>query len=457
MNVEYIVEKIIEDMMPIYINMTKKSKEIFSRAIKVLPGGVTYHIRYMYPYPLYIAKGKGSFVWDVDGNVYDDYWMGHGAHIMGHSPDFVIEAVNSITRNGTHLGFENIYAIEYAELLTKIIPNAEMVRFCNSGTEANMYAVRLARAYTKKRYIVKIEGGWHGSLDQLHIAITPPFTDIESLGIPEDMVKYTIFVPYNDLEKLENVLKNLDVAAILMEPVPGSGGCIEPEEEYLKNVRALADAYGALLIFDEVITGFRLSLGGAQEYFGVDADIIVLGKIVGGGYPGAGAFTGRREYMELLDQIKYPSTRQRVFHGGTFVGNLVTIVAGYTLIKYLYEHRTLYEKFNNKWNRVSRELDRICDEYDRLCWITSVGSMIGIHFTTKKPRNIAEAYTNRWSEKIYQALHLYTRTNNILYMTEKMPHLLPSMIHSDQQASNFVKVFSSFIDLVYSKIKNKRI
>ncbi|MEM1736681.1 MAG: aspartate aminotransferase family protein [Ignisphaera sp.] len=442
------LDDIVSRLSSRYVEKTRRSREMFERALRIFPGGVTYHIRYLEPYPIYVSRAKGSIVWDVDGNEYDDYWMGHGAHILGHSPDFVVEAVNKISREGTHFGFENIYAIEYAELLTKVVPNIEMIRFCNSGTEANMYAVRLARAYTKKRYIVKIEGGWHGSLDQLHVALTPPFTEPESLGIPNDFVKYTVAVPYNDIENLEKVAKRFDVAAIVIEPVPGAGGCIEPEKNYLKEVRRIADAYGALLIFDEVITGFRLSLGGAQEYFNVKADIVVFGKIIGGGYPGAGAFAGKREYMELLNHIKYPSPRQRVFHGGTFVGNPITMVAGYTTIDYLARNRSLYEVFNNRWWYVAKKMDKICEEYNRICWITSTGSMIGIHFTSKKPRNIAEAYMNRWSEKVYKALHLFMVTNNIVYLSEKMPHLLPSMAHSETQISRFIEMLEQFLSII---------
>ncbi|MEM4695200.1 MAG: aspartate aminotransferase family protein [Ignisphaera sp.] len=442
------LDDIVSRLSSKYVEKTRRSREMFERALRIFPGGVTYHIRYLEPYPIYVSRAKGSIVWDVDGNEYDDYWMGHGAHILGHSPDFVVEAVNKISREGTHFGFENIYAIEYAELLTKVVPNIEMIRFCNSGTEANMYAVRLARAYTKKRYIVKIEGGWHGSLDQLHVALTPPFTEPESLGIPNDFVKYTVAVPYNDIENLEKVAKRFDVAAIVIEPVPGAGGCIEPEKNYLKEVRRIADAYGALLIFDEVITGFRLSLGGAQEYFNVKADIVVFGKIIGGGYPGAGAFAGKREYMELLNHIKYPSPRQRVFHGGTFVGNPITMVAGYTTIDYLARNRSLYEVFNNRWRYAAKKMDKICEEYNRICWITSTGSMIGIHFTSKKPRNIAEAYMNRWSEKVYKALHLFMVTNNIVYLSEKMPHLLPSMAHSETQISRFIEMLEQFLSII---------
>jgi glutamate-1-semialdehyde 2,1-aminomutase len=438
-------EDLISRYLKTYKDMTNKSRELFERAGRFIPGGVVYHIRFFHPYPIYVIKAKETYVWDVDGNKYEDYWMGHGTHILGHSPDFVIDKVCEVSRYGTHFGFENIYAIEYAELLTKIIPNCDMVKFTNSGTEANMYAIRLARTYTKRRYIVKIKGGWHGGLDQLHVGVSPPFIGPESAGLPENLIKYTISISYNDLDELERVLKSYDVAAVIMEPVPGAGGCIEPIEGYLKGVRELVDRYGSLLIFDEVITGFRLSLGGAQEYFNVKADIVTLGKIIGGGMPGAGAFCGKGEIMSLLNHIKYPDPRNRSFHGGTFTGNPITIIAGFTLVNYLNRNKEMYTSFNGMWSNIAKEMDKVCEEYNRLCWITNVGNMLGIHFTKSKPRNIEEAYYLRYSSKIYEALHLYMRINKILYLSEKMPHLMPSMIHSKEQAKRFVDIFTKFL------------
>jgi glutamate-1-semialdehyde 2,1-aminomutase len=438
-------EDLISRYLKTYKDMTNKSRELFERAGRFIPGGVVYHIRFFHPYPIYVIKAKETYVWDVDGNKYEDYWMGHGTHILGHSPDFVIDKVCEVSRYGTHFGFENIYAIEYAELLTKIIPNCDMVKFTNSGTEANMYAIRLARTYTERRYIVKIKGGWHGGLDQLHVGVSPPFIGPESAGLPENLIKYTISISYNDLDELERVLKSYDVAAVIMEPVPGAGGCIEPIEGYLKGVRELVDRYGSLLIFDEVITGFRLSLGGAQEYFNVKADIVTLGKIIGGGMPGAGAFCGKGEIMSLLNHIKYPDPRNRSFHGGTFTGNPITIVAGFTLVNYLNRNKEMYTSFNGMWSNIAKEMDKVCEEYNRLCWITNVGNMLGIHFTKSKPRNIEEAYYLRYSSKIYEALHLYMRINKILYLSEKMPHLMPSMIHSKEQAKRFVDIFTKFL------------
>ncbi|MET1127732.1 MAG: aspartate aminotransferase family protein [Thermoproteota archaeon] len=431
-----------------YTSRTPRSRTLYERARRVLPGGVTYHIRYFKPYPIFVARAEGSTIWDVDGNVYDDYWMGHGTHVLGHAPSFVLERVADEMKRGTHPGFENELALEYAELLAKAVPNLEMVRFTNSGTEANMYALRLARAYTKRRYVVKMEGGWHGGYSDLHTAVSPPFSGPEYAGILEEHTKYTIAVPFNDAEALERVLKRYDVAAVIVEPVLGAGGCIEPEPGYLREVRRLTHDAGALLIFDEVITGFRLALGGGQEFFRVDADLVTLGKVVGGGFPGAGAFGGKAEIMELLDHIKHPNPSERSFHGGTFTGNTVTMAAGIATVSYLYENRSLYDEFNDKWARFADRVDRLCEEHGRICWVTGAGSMIGIHFTAERPKNARQAHELRWSAKVYEVAHVYARVLGILYVSEHMMHLLPSMVHTDEQREKFISYFSSLLESV---------
>ena len=432
---EETLKKISAEFERIYIERTRRSRELFEKAYKVLPGGVTYTARFMKPYPPYIERADGTRVWDIDGNEYIDFWMGHGTHILGHRPRLVIDAVLEAMGKGTHLGFENPYAVEYAELLSRVVPGLEMVRFTNSGTEANMYALRLARAYTKKKQVIKIEGGWHGGFDLLHVAVTPPFTDPESAGLPEEITRYTIAVPFNDLDAVEQALKKHEVAAIIVEPILGAGGCIEPLDDYLKGLRDLSHRYGSLLIFDEVITGFRLAPGGAQEYFGVKADLVVLGKIVGGGFAGAGAFGGRSEIMELLDHIKYKDPRSRSFHGGTFVGNPINMAAGHAMVKHLSQNRSLYEKANSLWNSFRRKADRVCEEHGNICWTTGAGTMVGIHFTRSRPRNGRDVYELRWSKtgEIEYLFHLYSRVNGILYVSEKLAHLLPSLIHREEE------------------------
>ena len=238
-----------------YVEKTKNSRELYERAKRSMPAGVTYAIRYFYPYPIYIAKAKGTRVWDVDGNEHLDLWMGHGVHLLGHLPEVVVEAVKEVLEFGTHVGFEHPYVVEYAELLSRIIPGNLQYRFTNSGAEANAYAVRLARAYTKRRYIVKMEGGWHGSVDALHIRVRRLNDKPESAGVLDEQVKYTIVVPFNDPNALEEVLRKHEVAAVILEPVMGAAGCIEPDRGYLQEVRRLTYEHGAILVFDEVVTG----------------------------------------------------------------------------------------------------------------------------------------------------------------------------------------------------------
>jgi glutamate-1-semialdehyde 2,1-aminomutase len=440
------LKKVYDENLKIYLEKTSRSKELFERARKVLPGGVSYTIRYYSPYPAYIVRAKGTRVWDVDGNEYIDLWMGHGTHILGHSPDFVIDNISNKIREGTHFGYENIYAVEYAEFLTKTLPNIEQIRFASSGTEANMYTLRLARAYNKRRYIIKFEGGWHGGLDQIHIGVTPPYNDPETLGLPHDFVKYTLVAPYNNIEVVEKYLKTYDVAAVLVEPVLGAGGCIEARRDFLKELRRLTQENDSLLIFDEVITGFRLAYGGGQEYYNIKADLVVYGKIIGGGFPGAGAFGGRSDVMDLLDHIKRPKGRERSGHGGTFVGNPVNMIAGYVLVKYLYDHKDLYTEFNNRWDHARRKIDKICEENDRICWTTGVGNMLGIHFTTRRPWDHRTTRLERINDDLPKIFHLYARNRGVLYISEDTIHLLPSMIHSDDEIDMFINIFTQYLN-----------
>ena len=446
------LEELILKLEREYAAKTPKSKALYERATKFLPGGVSYSIRYFTPYPLFISRAKGTRIWDVDGNEYVDYWMGHGTHVLGHLPDVVVNAIKEVVEYGTHLGYEHPYALEYAELLSKVVPGLETIRFTNSGSEANMYTVRLVRAYTKRKFIVKMEGGWHGGVDALHVGVTYPYTMPESAGLIEEAYKYTVTVPYNDVNALEKALKTHEVAAVFIEPVMGGGGCIEPEKGYLKEVRRLVDEHGALLVFDEVITGFRLAPGGAQEYYGVRADVVVFGKAIGGGAGAVGAFGGRRDIMELIDHTKYPRPEIRVFHGGTFAANPLVTRTGYAFVKYLSENRSMYESANNLWSYFRRRVDAICSEHGLACWSTGDGTMTGIHFTSKRPRNAREVYEYRWSKLVERALHLYSRLHGILYVSEKLAHLLPSLVHSKSEVESLLDTFANFVGTV-SRLK----
>lgn len=316
-----------------YVSKTPKSKALYERARRTLPAGVTYGIRYFEPYPFYAARAKGSRLWDVDGNEYIDFWLGHTALILGHSPKEVVREVKEQVENGTQYGVSNELEVALAEQTVKMVPCAEMIRFTNSGTEANMYAIRLARAYTGRNKIAKFEGGWHGGYDALHVGVKQPFDLPESAGLTPGAVQDTLLLPFNDLEGVEKRLRHEHPACILVEPMLGSGGGIPADKEFLKGLREFCNKSDILLIFDEVITGFRLAPGGGQEYYGVTPDITVLGKILGGGFP-VGAFCGPRRIMKRLDTNTYKRP-QYSFHGGTFVGNPITMIAGLTTLKML--------------------------------------------------------------------------------------------------------------------------
>jgi len=363
-----------------YAAKTPRSKELYERARELLPGGVSYGIRFFPPYPFYTAKAEGGKLYDVDGNEYVDFWLGHTAMILGHSPPVVLNAVRKQLSEGTHYGTSHELEIRLAEQVRKMIPTAEMTRFTNSGTEANMYATRLARAYTGRSKIAKFEGGWHGGYDALHVSVKQPFDMPESAGLTQGATADTIVLPFNDLDGTRKKLKNVQVASIVIEPVLGAGGGVPADGDFLRGLRELCDEKGILLIFDEVITGFRLAPGGGQQYFSVKPDLTVLGKILGGGFP-AGAFCGRREIMQRLDGRLHERPTQS-FHGGTFAANPVTMTAGLVTLKQLEDGR-LIESLNRDGERLRLGLRETFEECGIAVQVIGAGSIFNVHFTDK--------------------------------------------------------------------------
>ena len=425
-----------------FVEKTPSSKTLFERAKSVLPGGVSYSIRYFDPYPIYVSRAEGQRIWDLDGNAYTDYWMGHGALIMGHGYRPVIEAVRNQLEKYGHVGFPHEWEVRLAEQVSRMMRSIELLRFTNSGTEAAMYSIRLARAYTGKRFVGKFEGGWHGSYDCLHLGVNPPYDLPGSLGILPESLKYTVILPYNDLEGVRRLVKSLDLAAIVVEPVLGAGGAIPAEPEFLKGLRELCDELDALLIFDEVITGFRLSPGGAQQVYGVKPDLTILGKILGGGFP-VGGFGGRRDVMELLDQLKRPDPRKRVFQGGTFAANPITTRAGYTLLKDLNENPEIYRRINELGERARRGIEEAFEKHGLTGYTTGLGSMIGIHFTPEKPRDARYAQLNR-DLKLARSLFKHMLDNGVIYLTQENPHLFISASHTREDIEKLIALAEDF-------------
>ena len=375
-------------MVEQYTSETSKSGALYKRALKVLPAGVSYGIRYFEPYPFYTVRAKGSRLYDVDGNEYIDFWIGHTALILGHSPPEIVKAVKKQLENGTQYGTSHKLEIELAEQVVKMVPSAEMVRFTNSGTEGNMYAIRLARAYTGKTKIAKFEGGWHGGYDALHVGVKPPFDIPESAGLSAGALEDTILLPFNDLAGVKEKLKNETVASITIEPVLGAGGGVPADKAFLKGLRKYCDDNGILLIFDEVITGFRLAPGGGQQYYGVTPDITVFGKVLGGGFP-IGAFCGRKEIMEKVDNRIYQRPHYS-FHGGTFAANPITMTAGLTTLKIL-ENGQIIMTLNELGDKTRKRLREIFEENEINAQVIGDGSLFNVHFTKDevKDANIA--------------------------------------------------------------------
>ena len=424
-----------------YSERTRKSKELFERAGKVLPAGVSYGIRALPPYPFYVDHAKGVEVYDVDGNVYTDYWVGHGALILGHAPDPVIEAVDKQLPQGTHFGFSHVHEIELAERIVKYVPSAEMVRYTSSGTEANMYGTRLARAYTGRNEMLKIEGGWHGGYDSLHAYVSRPYGRLESAGLNPKTTEDTYAVPFNDLEAARKASKEHKLACIIVEPVMGAAGFLPPEPGYLEGLRELCDETDTLLIFDEVITGFRLGMGGAQQYYGVTPDLTIMGKVIGGGFP-VGAFCGPEDIMELIDQNKYPEPEKRSAHGGTFTGNPITMVAGCATIDALKDGK-IHKNINRLGDKMRNGLQDIFDRSKYSASVTGVGSTFGIHFQKDKPKNAGDTAKN--NIEMTRAYFEYMLEENIIYLSPTVSHSWISSPHTDKDVEAYLTTTEEFL------------
>ena len=429
--------------MESYVERTKRSLGLYERAKRVLPAGVTYMIRHLEPYPFYVTRASGSRVYDVDQNEYIDYWMGHGALVLGHRHPAVMEAVRRQLDLGFHFGLCHEWEVRLAERVVRMVPSAQMVRFTNSGTEANMYAVRLARAYTKRVKIGKFEGGWHGGYDALHKGVKCPLEQPDSAGLAEGALRDTVVLPFNDLDGVTRAVKGLELACIIVEPVQGAGGFLPAEGAFLTGLRELCDETGALLVFDEVITGFRLAPGGAQELYGVLPDITVLGKALGGGELPIGAFCSSAEIMELVDHLKHPDKSEMSFHGGTYSGNPLVMRAGCAALKE-YERGHVYRHIDELGERARRALEDIIEDTGADAHVTGVGSMLAIHFTKEKPKDVRSANKPKDVEAT-RRYRDYLVANGIAVMSYAFPHFFISLPHSGEDIDKLLSVTERFL------------
>jgi glutamate-1-semialdehyde 2,1-aminomutase len=371
----------------------RRSAELFARARKVIPGGVNSPVRSFAAVggePLFFARGAGSRIYDVDGNEYVDCVCSWGPLILGHAHPRVVERVQRAVRDGTSFGACVEAEVRLAELLAGAVPGIEMVRLVNSGTEAVMSAIRLARAYTQRQDIIKFEGCYHGHSDGLLARAGSGVATLglpDSPGVPADYTAHTLLAPYNDLEAVRAIVEQRGdaIAAIIVEPVAGNMGVVPPREGFLDGLRRVAADSGALLIFDEIITGFRVGWGGAQELYGVTPDLTALGKIIGGGFP-VGAYGGRRDIMQMV------APAGPVYQAGTLSGNPVAMAAGLETLRALGEPGT-YEALDNTAASLEAGLLQAASSAgaDAAISLNRVGSMLTLFFSARSPADYASA------------------------------------------------------------------
>ncbi|MGI8254316.1 glutamate-1-semialdehyde 2,1-aminomutase [Blautia difficilis] len=390
------------------------SEELFDRAVKVIPGGVNSPVRAYGAIgiaPRFIDRADGCHIYDVDGKEYVDYIDSWGPMILGHNFPEVKESVLKACEKGLSFGCATAIEVEMAEFICDHIPHVDMVRMVNSGTEAVMSAVRVARGFTGKNKVIKFAGCYHGHSDAMLVSagsgvMTSGVPD--SAGVPKGCTEDTMTAVYNDLDSVRALMEQADgqTAAVIVEAVGANMGVVPPKKGFLEGLRKLCDEYGALLIFDEVITGFRLAFGGAAEYFGVTPDLVTYGKIIGAGMP-VGAYGGRREIMELVSPVG------KVYQAGTLSGNPIAMAAGLTQLKYLYEHQEIYKDLEEKGKRLYGGMEKILAEKNLPYHINHVSSLGSLFFTeqevvdyTSAKSSDTKAFSEYFKGMLAQGIHM---------------------------------------------------
>lgn len=426
---------------------TSKSNSLFEKAKQFIPGGVNSPVRAFKSVgtnPLFIQKAKGSKLWDVDGNEFIDYVGSWGPMLLGHSHPRIIEVVKKSAESGTSFGAPTELEVMMAELITKIMPSIEMVRMVNSGTEATMSAIRLARAYTGKDKIIKFEGCYHGHGDSFLIkagsgAMT--FGVPDSPGIPKGIADYTLTARFNDIASVEELIsKNKsEIAALIVEPVVGNMGCIPPRDNFLKQLRELCTRENIVLIFDEVMTGFRVSLGGAQELYGIKPDLTTLGKIIGGGLP-VGAYGGKKEIMQMV------APSGPMYQAGTLSGNPLAMAAGYEMLSIISQDKSVYKILEERSVQLENGMRDVLKKNNLNYRINRVGSMFTLFFTDKEVYDYDSAKTS--DTKIFGLFFNEMLKRGIYLAPSQFEAAFISAAHTEDDIEKTNRVFAEAIEII---------
>ncbi|MGD6853816.1 glutamate-1-semialdehyde 2,1-aminomutase [Bacillus infantis] len=423
-----------------------KSAEAYNEAKSLMPGGVNSPVRAFKSVnmdPIFMERGKGSKIYDIDGNEYIDYVLSWGPLILGHTNDRVVEGIKKIAELGTSFGAPTIAENELAKLVIERVPSIEIVRMVSSGTEATMSALRLARGYTGRNKILKFEGCYHGHGDSLLIKAGSGVATLglpDSPGVPEGIAKNTITVPYNDMESVKYAFEQFgeDIAGVIVEPVAGNMGVVPPLPGFLEALRDITSEYGTLLIFDEVMTGFRVGYHCAQGYYGVTPDITCLGKVIGGGLP-VGAYGGKAEIMERI------APSGPIYQAGTLSGNPLAMTAGYETLSQLTPES--YKEFERKADRLEEGLYAAAKKHDIPLTVNRAGSMIGFFFTNEEVINYEKAKTSNLD---YFASYYREMANEGVFLPpSQFEGLFLSTAHTDEDIEKTLNA----AELAFSKLK----
>jgi len=426
-----------------YRKKTPRSAKLFAKSAKFHVNGVSHNIRFFEPYPFVTRSARGKFLTDVDGNRFADYWMGHWSLILGHVPQSVKSGVREQLARGWMHGTVNEPTIRLSEAIQRAVPAAEKIRYVTSGTEATMYATRLARSATGRKTIAKIDGGWHGYTSDLLKTVNWPFSEPESSGLVDE--RHVVSLPYNDLEESVSILDRVrgDLAGVIIEPVLGGGGCIPATREYLKGIQEFAHRNGSLFILDEIVTGFRFRYGCLYPTMRLKPDIVTLGKIVGGGFP-IGVICGTEQVMKYADTGRFSKRRRSYVGGGTFSANPASMVAGYeTLAALKRDSAKIYPKIDRIGSRAREQLDRV---FGGSVITTGRGSLFMTHFTRGRVGEVSNsAQAAKCDSGLLRRYHLKMMAENgIFFLPGKLGAV--SYAHGDADVKDMVRASREFAE-----------